>query len=80
MLQYKKINELGNSNYTLVKNSTDIKNNFKITISDADTNATVLAYGPALPRIGNIIALQRYAVYQNSTAGIRNGKIIVNVW
>ena len=80
LLQYKKINELSNSNYTLIKNGTDIKNSFKITITDADTNASVLSYGPALPRIGNIIALQRYAVYQNSTAGIRNGKIIVNVW
>ncbi len=80
VLQYKKIRQLSNSNYTTVRNSADIKNNFNIKIVDAGDNSTFMEYGGAVPRRGNVIALQRFIIYQNATAAIKNGKMIVQVW
>lgn len=80
LLQYEKLVQLNQSNYTNVRNTADMESNFRIKLIDADTNATFIDYGGTIPRKGNIIALQRYAVFQNSTAGIRNGRLTIQTW
>ena len=80
LLQYKKIQLLNASNYTKMKNSSDIENNFRIKIYDIGLNQTFLDYGGDLPAKGDVIALQRYVLYQNKTADIRNGRLTIRVW
>lgn len=80
ILQYEKMLQLNQSNYTNVRNTGDVESNFRIKLIDYDTNATFIDYGGTTPRKGNIIALQRYAVFQNSTAGIRNGRLTIQTW
>ncbi len=79
-VQYEKMRQLNASNYTNIRSTADTESNFHIKLSDADTNATIMDYGAAVPRRGNIVALQRHVVYQNSTAGVNNGKITVQTW
>ena len=80
ILQYNQINKLSNSNYTKMRNSTGVKHDFHIKIYDTIINQTDLDYGKEVPKRGDIIALERYIVFQNSTGGIRNGKLIIQVW
>lgn len=80
LLQYRNIQKLGASSYSLVKNTADIESNFHLQLTDLGTSGTVLDYGADVPGSGNIIALQRYVVFQNETAGIRNGKLAIKVW
>lgn len=78
-VQYRKLQALGGSNYTLVSNSTGT-GDFRIAISDLATGTEIFSYGGEVPRRGNVVALQRYVVYQNSTAGVRTGKLIAQTW
>jgi hypothetical protein len=79
ILQYQSIMDLAAANYTIIKNTSDIENQFNITLDD--TNGTnVLSFGNVTPSEGDIIALQRYVMYQNATGYPRQGKIIVRVW
>lgn len=80
LLQYEKIRQLSLSNYTDVRSISDIKNNFNIKIVDTGNNQTFMEFGNAPPRRGNVIALQRYIIFQNATAAIRNGRFIVQSW
>ena len=80
VLQYEKIRQLNSSDYNSVKNASDIENNFNVQVYDTLTNATFEDFGSTPPSKGDIIALERFAVFQNSTAGVRQGKIIVKVW
>ncbi len=80
VLQYEKIRQLNSSDYSSVKNSSGIENNFNVQVYDTLTNTTFEDFGGTAPGKGDIIALERYTVFQNSTAGIRQGKIIVKVW
>lgn len=80
VLQYKQLQRLNTSNYTLVKNMSDIKNNFRIQLADIDINQTYISYGGAPPRRGDVISLQRFVVYQNATAAVRKGRLTVQVW
>ncbi len=80
VMQYEKLRQLNASNYTHVRNTADTESSFHIKLADADTNATIIDYGGTVPARGNIVALQRYAIYQNSTAGVNNGRITIQVW
>ncbi len=80
VLQYEKLRQLNQSNYTNVRSKADVESSFRIKLTDADANATFMDFGGDVPRKGNIVALQRYAVFQNSTAGIRNGKMTIQAW
>lgn len=80
LLQYKKISKLNNSDYSNVKSSIGMKNDFRIKIYDIELNQTFLSYGGSLPRKGDIVSLQRYVLYQNSTGGIRKGRMTIQVW
>jgi hypothetical protein len=80
IMQYEKIRQLNLSNYTFVKNTTNAVNNFNIQISDVSTNDTISSLGPLPPKRGDVTALDRFIVYQNSTGGIRQGKIVVKTW
>jgi hypothetical protein len=81
VLQYKKIQALNSSSYTDVKSSL-ASDDFRITLQDIQANpvVNVLDYGGVVPAGGNIVSVQRYFVFQNSTAGIRQGKMVVKTW
>lgn len=80
LLQYRKLIFLNNSNYTRVKNATQLPRDFSIRLIDTGTSATILNFGPPAPPGGNVIAFRRFAMYQNSTAAIRRGRLIIQVW
>jgi hypothetical protein len=80
LVQYEKIYALGNADYSAVRNGTNTTNNFRIRIQDYGTGSYILTFGDNPPRSGDVIALQKYIVFQNITGGIRSGKLIVQVW
>lgn len=79
LAQYKKLMALNSSSYAGVKNLTGLSD-FRFQLVDASTNQTFLNYGDAPPGRGNVVALQRHVLYQNSTAGVRAGKAVIQVW
>ncbi len=80
LLSYNKLVHLNQSNYTRVVNSSDIENDFNILLQDADTNTTLIQFGKDVPKRGNVVALRRFALFQNGTAAIRNGRLTIRVW
>ena len=79
IVQYKRILEINKTSYSLVKNISGISD-FRFRIIDAITNQTFLDYGSLPSSRDNVVALQRYILYQNSTAGVRQGKTIIQTW
>ena len=79
LIQWKKINQLVQLSYGNVKNSTGLQYDFNILLTDLADN-TVLEFGQSLPSRGTIVSVERRVLYQNSTAGIGTGKIIVRVF
>jgi len=80
LLQYQKLMDLNTSNYTKIKDSLDIKSEFRIEIIDTKTNLTFMSFGKSLPKEVDISALQAFALFQNITADIINGKVIFRTW
>ncbi|MBI2076721.1 MAG: LamG domain-containing protein [Candidatus Aenigmarchaeota archaeon] len=80
VLQYSKLRHLNETNYTNIKNTAGIESSFSIKVYDIDDNTTFMDFGGSVPRRGDIVALQRFALFQNSTAGIRNGRLTVQTW
>ena len=87
-IQYKKIYELNLSNYTTMKQKLGLDYNFHIRLYDESDNI-FLDYASGynlseIPERGNVIALQRYVVYQSASAwqidDIKKGKFIVYVF
>lgn len=77
VMQYRKISVLNSSNYDALKEKTG---DFHLKLIDLSDSSAFLDFGGVVPRTGNVVALQRYFLFQNSTAGIRNGKIVVQAW
>ncbi len=80
VLQYFKLRHLNETNYTSIKNTAGIESSFSIKVYDIDDNTTFMSFGGSVPRSGDVVALQRYVLFQNSTAGIRNGRLTVQTW
>jgi hypothetical protein len=80
ILQYRKMIDLNNTNYTAVKNLSSVDNDFRARVLDTNTSTFFLTYGETPPSHTNIIAFQRFMLFQNSTAGIRGGKFIIQIW
>lgn len=80
VLQYNKIQRLSISDYLAVKNSTKIRGEFHIKLTDTVTKSVFLDYGGTEPRSGNVISLDRMVLFQNATGGIRRGKLAVQTW
>jgi len=80
LLQFRKIQSLQNSGYERMKNSTGVFFNFYISMNDINTGASVLFFGENAPNETNVISLQRYVIYQNSTAGVSRARMLVKVW
>lgn len=74
-----KLQNLNASNYTYVKNATGIEN-FRIRLYDTNTTSNYIVFGDTVPRRGDVVALQRYFIYQNSTGGIRPGRLTIQTW
>lgn len=68
-----------NANYTLLKNATQSRKDFTITILDVDNNTNFMSFGAELPRRGNVVAFQRYMLYQNSSGFVKKGRFTVQV-
>lgn len=80
IVQYKKILFLNNSNYTRIKNATQLSRDFAVRLVNANTSVVELNFGPSPPPSGSIVALRRFTLYQNSTGGIKKGRLTVQVW
>ncbi len=74
-----KLAALNASSYNLTRNATGFAN-FRIRLYDINSTSNYIQIGDAPPRRGDIVALQRYFIYQNSTGGIRPGRITVQTW
>lgn len=79
IVQYQQMNELSVSNYTLVRNATSNRD-FHIRLRDVNTSANQINYGADEPRRGTVVALQRFVMYQNATANVNQGRLIVQTW
>ncbi|MBI2173511.1 MAG: hypothetical protein HYT73_04900 [Candidatus Aenigmarchaeota archaeon] len=79
LMQFRQLQKLMNANYSQVRNSTMTSKDFTIKLLDIDTSVNFLSFGPDLPRKGNIVALQRYGLYQNSSGFVRKGRLTVQV-
>ncbi len=77
LIRYRSFQILNSTNYSSFKNSTGMKNDFQIILID---NTIIFNYGLDTPRTGDVSALQRYVIYQNSTGDINNGIITVKVF
>lgn len=80
LIQWKKLNELTQLSYGSVKNYTSLQYDFNILLTDVSTGNTIMEYGDPLPGRGTVVSVERMVLYQNSTAGIGTGKIIVRVF
>lgn len=80
VIEYREIQRMQNAVYSAMKNATGIKNDFSIEIFNSETNATYVTIGADVPKRGDIVALERPVMYQNSTAHVIRGKLIVKVW
>lgn len=80
IVQYRKLLFLNNSNYTRVKNSTQLPRDFSIKLIDVGTSATILNFGPTTPPAGDVVSFRRFVLYQNSTGAMRRGRVTVQTW
>ncbi|MBI4896395.1 MAG: hypothetical protein HY832_02505 [Candidatus Aenigmarchaeota archaeon] len=80
VMQYKKMNDLNATSYTGLRDHIGIGSDFRIRIRDLATNASALTIGNVAPRRTSVTALQRPVLYQNETAGVHGGQLIVEVW
>ncbi len=80
VIQYNKLVHINQSNYTALRESLDIENDFNILVEDADANTTLVQFGKEIPKRGNVVAMRRYALFQNATAAIKNGRITMRIW
>lgn len=80
ILQYNKIQRLNQSSYSFVKNSTMSAADFSIRITDYVTGQTFVDYGGIVPRSGNVVSLEKLVFFQNSTGGVRKGRLLVRTW
>lgn len=78
VIQHRKYQILNASIYDDLRNVSTIISDFNIELIDNQT--VIFSLGPETPRAGDVVALEKYVVYQNATGGIRNGKIVVRTW
>ena len=79
IIQYKQTRALNNSDYASVKNLVGT-GDFMLTLTDLSTSSTFFSYGAEVPRTGDVVAMQKYVLFQNSTGGIRNGRLLAQTW
>ncbi|MBI3190092.1 hypothetical protein HYZ41_00135 [archaeon] len=79
LIQYKQLQALNNSDYATVRDTAGT-GEFLLTLTDTTTSETFFTYGAEVPRSGDVVAMQRYVLFQNSTGGIRNGRLLAQAW
>lgn len=79
VMQFRQMQRFMNANYTLVKNATSFRRDFSIKLLDLNNNTNFLSFGGELPRKGNVVAMQRYVLYQNSSGFVKRGRLTVQV-
>lgn len=77
-VQYRQLRQLNISNYSLTRNI--FLHDFHLKLTDLSTSEIQLDYGAEIPRRGDVVALQRYVIYQNSTAHVNEGRLVVQTW
>ncbi|MBI4019087.1 MAG: hypothetical protein HY364_02440 [Candidatus Aenigmarchaeota archaeon] len=80
LLEYQQIQRLQNSQYSDVRNSTGSKSDYMIEIVNAQTNSTYISFGNSAPTRGTVVSLERPVMFQNSTAAVMKGRLIVKTW
>ena len=80
LIQYRKLLLLNNSNYSAVVRATGLPRDFNIQLIDIGTSNVIMNFGPSTPPNGNVVAFQRYTMYQNSTGSIRRARLLVQSW
>ena len=78
-IHYSKLSALNSSNYMIMKNLTDVKYDFHVTLKNS-TGSPIFEYGGEIPSRADINALQRSVIYQNSSAGINYGTLYLYMW
>ena len=79
VLDNQKLAALNASSYNLTKNATGFAS-FRIRLYDLNSTSNYIQVGDEPPRRGDIVALQRYFLYQNSTGGVRPGRLTIQTW
>ncbi len=81
VVQHKKLQALNSSNYSAVMPSLQGRD-FRITLynTEVSPNTVFFEYGGEVSRAENVVSVQRYALFQNSTGGVIDGKIVVQTW
>jgi hypothetical protein len=74
-----KLADLAASNYTRLSSALEA-GDFRIKLYDINSGTDYFSYGGSVPKKGNVAALQRYVLYQNSTGGLRPGRMTVQSW
>jgi hypothetical protein len=80
IVEYREIQRMQESVYSAVKNATGTRNDFNIEIFDTETNSTFANLGGSPPKRGDVVSLERSVLFQNSTAHVIRGTLIVKVW
>ncbi len=80
LVQYRKLLLLNNSNYMAVINATGLPRDFNMQLIDTGTSVAIMNFGPSAPPSGNVVAFQRYTLYQNSTGDIKRGRLLIQSW
>jgi len=78
ILDSSKIQTLMGSNYTAMREGLGISD-FRIRLTDM-TSLNSSSFGGDVPRRGDVVAIDRLVIYQNSTGGLRPGRLTVLVW
>ncbi|MBI2579542.1 MAG: hypothetical protein HYW27_01435 [Candidatus Aenigmarchaeota archaeon] len=79
LMQFRQLQRFMNANYTLVRNATSFRRDFSIKLLDIESGTNFVSFGGELPRKGNVVAMQRYLLYQNSSGFVKRGRLTVQV-
>jgi hypothetical protein len=70
---------LNSSNYSAAKQALGIEN-FRIRVFDTNSSSYAFEFGDEVPRRGDVVAFQRYFLFQNSTGEIREARLTALTW
>ena len=79
VLSFRKLDALNRSQYRIMKRFISPGYDFHVSLRAA-SGATVMEYGGDVPRKGDIDAVKKSVLFQNSSAGIEEGFMTVYIW
>jgi hypothetical protein len=79
VIEQRKMELLAGSSYSFIKSFNGLPKDFRISVVDSQTGSA-FAFGGTPPNAGNIVAMRRFVIFQNSTGSIRRGYLNVQTW